>query len=82
MAETDAGAQELLLETVRVSETVFPASRIDGVYVGVKLVGLVILPFPLCVQEIVPLEAVTPETVAAAFEQMVDIFETDAVGRP
>ena len=39
-------------------------------------------PFPLCVQVIDPFAALTPETVAVEFEQIVEEPETVAVGNP
>jgi hypothetical protein len=52
------------------------------VYIGVKLVELLKLPFPLCVQEKVPFAADTPETVALEVAQILDELEMVAVGKP
>ena len=66
-----AGVQAIVLVTVIVNVTVFPASPTAAVYVGVKVVFALIVPKPLCVQAIVPFDEVAPLTIAVALEQIV-----------
>ena len=66
-----------------VSVTVFPASPMAAVYVGVRVVApAVIEPAPFSVHKIVPLAAVASPapTVAVAFEQIVWLPEAEASG--
>ncbi len=58
------------MDTVSVNVTVFPASAVTELYVGVNVVALLIVPFPLCVHSIVPLEELAPLTVAELPWQM------------
>jgi hypothetical protein len=64
-----------------VKSTAFPSSPVEGVYVGVVEVALLIVPFPLWVHSMVPLEAVAPATVAEPLIQMSWLPPAVAVGR-
>ena len=76
-----AEPQVLLLVTVMVKITAFPASAATAVYVGATVVALEIVPPPLeVVHKIVPFVAVAPLTVVVPFEQIVVVPPAVAVG--
>jgi len=74
--------QELLLVTVIVNVTVFPASAKVELYVGVNDVELVIVPLPLCAQVIVPFAEDAPLTVAEAPAHILCVPPAIAEGVP